>query len=101
MGAAEDKSASRSVWGGIVFLLLWVGCFASAMGVVYSAYASRKATQELEVLRRESTELQVVSGQYLLEKSTLAAYSRVESIAVNELQMKVPETEKTVLVQKR
>jgi len=85
----------------LLLVLLWGACFASAMAVVYSSYASRKATQQLEILRRESSAMQVVSGQYLLEKSTWAAYSRIEKIAVNNLRMKMPDSEKTVLVYRR
>ncbi|WP_075185870.1 cell division protein FtsL [Teredinibacter haidensis] len=85
----------------LLIIMLWLSCVCSALGVVYSAYSARQATQELESLRRESSSLQVESGQYLLEKSTWAAYSRVEKIAVNELNMKVPASNKTILVFKK
>jgi len=95
----EKRNSGRMHTAMIV--LLWGGCLVSALGVSYTAFLSRKSTQELEVLRRESSSLQVVSGQYLLEKSTWAAYSRIERVAVTELQMKVPESKKTVLVYKQ
>jgi|GEM_PF-2025078 len=82
-----------STFATMLFLALWLGCFVSALGVVYTTFKSRTATQSLEVLRRESTQLQVASGQYLLEKSSWAAYSRVEQVAVNKLKMKVPKSE--------
>lgn len=85
----------------VVFLLLWMFSFSSALGVVYSTYKSRKATQVLEELRREANGLQVMSGQYLLEKSSWAAYSRVEQIAQSELNMKIPIPEQTVLVYRK
>lgn len=85
----------------IVFLFLWMLSFGSALGVVYSTYQARKATQVLEELRREASGLQVMSGQYLLEKSSWAAYSRVEQIAQSELNMKVPIPEQTVLVYRK
>ncbi|WP_045858143.1 cell division protein FtsL [Teredinibacter purpureus] len=85
----------------VIIAVLWLSCVSSAMGVVYVSYESRQATQKLEVLRRESGRMQVASGQFLLEKSTWAAYSRVEKIAVNELNMVVPDSDKTVLVYKK
>lgn len=85
----------------VVFLFLWMVSFSSALGVVYSTYKARKATQVLEELRREASGLQVMSGQYLLERSSWAAYSRVEQIAQNELNMKVPIPEQTVLVYRK
>lgn len=98
MSAEQPIKPRVSMMENLLLMVLWLACVLTAMGVVFSAFASRKATQELELLRRESSGLQVESGQYLLEKSTWAAYSRVEKIATNKLKMRVPESEKTVLV---
>lgn len=96
---------ARNTQGKVIFssliLVLWLSSVGSAMGVVYSTHESRKATQKLEQLRREANGLRVMSGKYLLEKSSWSAYSRVEKIALGELNMLVPETEKTVLVFKK
>lgn len=94
----QGEKKELALFGDLLLIGLWIGCVATAIGVVYSAYAARKATQELEVLRRESTGLQVESGKYLLEKSTWAAYARIEEIATTKLHMQVPESNKTVLV---
>lgn len=85
----------------LLVVVVWLSSVGSAMGVVYSTYESRKATQALEELRREAAGLQVVSGQLLLEKSSWSAYSRVEKVALEELNMVIPEVEKTVLVLKK
>lgn len=71
------------------------------MAVVYSSFESRQAMQALEVLRRDADRMSVVSGQYMLEISSWAAYSRVEKIAKKELKMVSPETAQTVLVYRR
>lgn len=93
------RSLSRSTWiKPVIALVLWLVCFASAIGVVYSTWQARKATQALEELRRQENGLQVVSGQLLLEKSSWAAYTRVEELAENKLNMRVAEPDKTVLV---
>jgi cell division protein FtsL len=44
--------------------------------------------------------LQVQWGQYLLERSTWAAYSRVEQVAVSELNMKAPVSTEIVMIRR-
>lgn len=78
----------------------WSLCISSAFGVVYSTFEARSATHELEELRREAAGLKVISGQYLLEQSSLASYSRVEHIAKQRLGMSDPSAEHTVLVRR-
>jgi len=98
------ESGSGKQDGAVAFtflvVVLWLFCVGSAFGVVYSTYESRKATQALEELRREASGLKVESGQFLLEKSSWSAYSRVEELANKKLKMVVPDMEKTVLVYK-
>ncbi len=100
-GKKTQRKQQVSVLGNLLFLGLWFGAFGSAVGVVYSAFKARQSTHQLEMLRKESNTLQVRSGQYLLEKSTWAAYARVEDIAVNKLKMQVPDSSKTVLVKRQ
>lgn len=85
----------------LLLALFWMLSLASALGVVYSTYESRQAVQKLEELRRQSAGLKIISGQYLLEKSSWAAYSRIEDMAQDKLKMFVPESEKTILVYKK
>lgn len=95
----KGKEQSRSTWlTPLLALALWFACFVSAIGVVYSTWQARKATQALEELRRQENGLQVVSGQLLLERSSFAAYNRVEELAQNKLNMRAAEPGKTVLV---
>jgi len=80
------------------FMLVWLACLVSAFGVIYSTFTTRESVRELENLRRTAVDLRVESGKYQLEKSTLGAFSRVESIASQNLNMAAPEPMKTVLV---
>lgn len=100
MNAIKQSQQGVSLFS-LVFTLLWLASVVTAMGVVYSTYQSRKATQELESLRIEASGLQIMSGQYLLEKSSWSAYSRVEQIAAKQLKMVAPEPDKTVLVYRK
>lgn len=84
----------------LVIISLWLGCLMSALGVVYETHKARAATAELEASRREMNDLQVESGQLSLEKSSLAAYARVEAMAINQLQMVNPQNMRFVQLPK-
>ena len=79
--------------------LLWVAVLASALSVVRVAHESRQKLNQLEVLRREASELHVQWGQYLLEQSAWSAYGRIEQQAVDELGMVQPEGDQLVVLQ--
>lgn len=79
-------------------VILWVTVVGSALGVVYVTYDTRVKFNQLENLRREQSQLQVVWGQYLLEESTWAAYGRVEKLAQESLSMQVPESHSIITV---
>lgn len=78
--------------------VLWVLVLASALAVVASTHETRNRVDRLETLRRDAAELQVVWGQYMLEQSTWAAYSRVERLARDDLNMHLPTLEDIVMV---
>lgn len=83
---------------GFVLVFVWCAVLASSLGVVYTTHSTRQATQTLESLRNEATALQVEAGQFLLERSTLSTYARIEQLASNELEMKVPKSSQIMLV---
>lgn len=95
---SEAVQAPKTSVFPVFFICMWVFSLGSAFGVVYSTFEARSATQTLESLRREATALKVTSGQYQLERSSLASYPRVEGIATKELSMRSPVSEETVLM---
>ncbi len=96
--SVQDETQIKSVLKVFFIIVIWCAAVGSAIAVVYSTYSSRIATQKLELLRREAIGLRIVSGQYLLEKSSWAEYSRVEQLAREELNMKIPDADKTELI---
>lgn len=82
----------------MVIVLLWVATIISALAVVATTQVVRRDVNTLETLRREAAQLQVQWGQYLLEQSTWAAYSRVENAAISELNMMAPTPEDMVMI---
>jgi cell division protein FtsL len=85
-------------WALLLVTCLWISVVASALAVVGSTQTVRRDVNQLETLRREAAQLQVEWGQYLLEESTWAAYSRTEAIATQELNMIAPTSERVVMV---
>lgn len=98
MSAASLTQKKVSLWAIFFIACLWVGVVSSALAVVASTQQVRKDVNQLETLRREASQLQVEWGQYLLEQSTWAAYSRIETIATQELNMLAPTPEKVIMV---
>lgn len=90
------QSKSPLALSGLV--VLWLLVVGSALGVVHTTHEGRQRLNDLETLRREAAGLQVEWGQYLLEQSTWAAYSRIEQIAHGKLQMQVPEAADIVVL---
>lgn len=92
------RQSSRSIKLAVIVIVLWLTVIASSLAVISVAYDTRVKFNELEVLRREQGQLQVVWGQYLLEESTWASYGRVERLAQEKLSMAVPEAEKIIMI---
>ena len=69
-----------------------------ALALVTSQHLSRKLFVELQKQQETAKHLEVEYGQLQLEQSTWAMHSRVEKIAANSLQMRVPPAARVHLV---
>lgn len=78
--------------------ILWLSVVVSGIAVVFVTFDVRRHTQEMDTLNHQAQELQVETGQLLLERSALAAYARVEKLATEELKMRVPNGHEVVVV---
>ena len=81
-----------------VVSVLWLLVVVSAMSVVYVTFEVRRHTSQLAQLSDRAQLLQTETSQLLLEKSALAAYARVEKIATEQLNMRVPTGHEIVVV---
>ena len=79
-----------SVLGVFSFFVLLACVLGSVFAVVVTSFETRRHLAELESLRAEARAMQVLWGQYLVEKSTWASYSRIHGLAVGQLNMQVP-----------
>ena len=96
---AKNTAQNKPVLTFILIVVLWLAVLASGLAVVYSTHLSRKLFAELDVIKRESNELHVEWGQYLIEQSTLGAFNRVESVAGNRLDMHTPAHDQIVVIE--
>lgn len=71
---------------------------ATALGVVYSKHRSRELFVELQALTAQRDELNVEWGKLMLEQSTWATPPRVEQVAREQLDMRVPSSDEIVIV---
>lgn len=71
---------------------------ACALMLVTSQHKARKLFMELQKQQEIAKQFEVEYGQLQLEQSTWAMHSRVEKIAANNLQMRVPPATRLHLV---
>lgn len=69
-----------------------------ALALVTSQHNARKLFVELQKQQDQARRLEVEYGQLQLEQSTWAMHSRVEKIAANNLQMRIPPATRVHLV---
>jgi cell division protein FtsL len=86
----KQKNLEISLFGLFCLVLLVLSVMGTSLGVIVSAFENRRHLAELEALRAEARDMQVLWGQYLVEKSTWAAYGRVHDIALTSLEMQAP-----------
>ncbi|TWX68554.1 cell division protein FtsL [Colwellia demingiae] len=90
------------IWQDIVrysvtyILLLFV--VMSSFSVIYYSHVNRQTTSELEILLSQKDDLNIEWRNLLLEQSSLAEHSAIESKAKNLLDMKRPNGNSEVIV---
>ena len=78
--------------------ILTVFVVITALAVIYSAFLYRQLFNEQQQLTQLRDGLQVEWGQLLLEQSSLAAHSRIETVVTKKLEMYVPEPNEIIVV---
>ena len=80
-------------------LIVWVGLFMSALGVVWSIHETRTLFIELQALHAERDRLDIEWSQLKIEQSAWATHGRVEHTARTGLNMVIPTPQEVQLVQ--
>jgi len=84
----------RGVFASVLALLV----VATALAVVYCQHRTRERFARLEQFKDERARLETEWGRLQLEQSTWATHGRVERVAREELDMRVPDFESAELV---
>lgn len=83
---------------GFIPLILLIAIFAAAMGIVFSTHNTRSAITEKDQTLVERERLDSEWRNLILEEKALAEHSRVQKMAVDELQMQRPDGDKEVVI---
>ncbi len=83
----------------LLFLSLLAAVFVTAIQIVITRHDARTLFVEIQKLEKVRDELNEEWGRLQLEQSTWATDLRIETMARDELAMKMPDRKTTVLVQ--
>lgn len=89
---------SKQLW---IILILMLLVLLSSLAVVYATNEYRTNFSELQKLELQAHHLQLHWGQLLLEQASLATPARVEALATQKLQMRLPADTQTFVLQAR
>ena len=78
--------------------LLWVVVLSCALTVAYVSHVCRQKYDQLTALEREKNQLQVAYGKYLLEQSAWGSLQRIETMAMEGLDMHSPQPQEIIMV---
>lgn len=81
----------------LVFVLLLL-CLLTALWVIADSHLTREQYGKLQQLESEYQQLQTEYGQLLLEQSAWSAPTRIERLAGERLEMRLPEIEEIEVV---
>ena len=82
-----------------VAAVLWVAVVMSALALVSARHETRKLFAELQQLQAERDRLDIDWGRLQIEQSTWATHGRVEQVAREELDMRLPPPAEIRMVQ--
>lgn len=82
----------------LILLGLFLAILVSAVAVSYNAHRSRQLLNELYGELHERDRAQAEWGRLILEQSTWTAHNRIETLASEQLQMRIPDAAEVRLV---
>ncbi|WP_290785032.1 cell division protein FtsL [Halomonas sp.] len=91
--------ALRSSLSLVVVLTLVVACLASALAVITATHLTREQYGRMQQLEREQQQLQTEWGQLLLEESAWSSPARIERLAMERLEMRLPDVDEVEVIQ--
>ncbi|MFG6666734.1 cell division protein FtsL [Halomonas sp. HNIBRBA4712] len=77
----------------LIILALFLACMFTALAVVATTHMTRTQFAQLQRLEQEKNQLQTEWGQLLLEEGAWSTPARVEQIATERLEMRIPDVD--------
>ncbi|MGM0535922.1 MAG: cell division protein FtsL [Pseudomonadota bacterium] len=82
----------------LLVALLLAACLGSALAVITVSHLIRDQYAQLQQLEREQQQLQTEWGQLLLEESAWSSPARIERLAQERLEMRLPEIDEVEVI---
>lgn len=90
--------AKRFPRGGLLMLVLFIAVLGSALAVSYSAHWNRQLLNSLYAELSVRDKAQAEWGRLILEQSTWTAHNRIETLASEQLKMRIPDAAEVRMV---
>lgn len=84
--------------GSLLMLVLFLSVLVSALAVSYSAHWNRQLLNSLYGELSERDKIQAEWGRLILEQSTWTAHNRIETLAREQLKMRIPDAAEVQMV---
>lgn len=84
--------------GSLLMLVLFLCVLVSALAVSYSAHWNRQLLNSLYGELSERDKAQAEWGRLILEQSTWTAHNRIETLAREQLKMRIPDAAEVQMV---
>ncbi|MDR5868366.1 cell division protein FtsL [Halomonas koreensis] len=78
--------------------VLLLACLGAALAVIATSHLTREEYARLQALEREQQQLQTEWGQLLLEEGAWSSPSRIERLASERLEMRLPAIDEVEVV---
>ena len=85
----------------LLAVLLAALCSSSAVAIVYTQHLSRQSYAEIGADRRALDEIDVRWSRLQIEESTFSGHGRIERLARESLDMRLPDPEDSVMITRR
>ena len=82
----------------LVVVALLVASLVSALAVITTTHLTREQYGRLQQLEREQQQLQTEWGQLLLEESAWSSPARIERLAMERLEMRLPDVDEVEVI---
>lgn len=85
-------------WSNLRVFFLFAAIMISALAVIYVKDLNRRLFIDYQNLQQANSELSVQYGKLLLEQGAWSSQGRIQTVAMNSLNMEIPSSDKIVIL---